>query len=233
VSKRLRTVCESGLSLTVPVSGRKVWLEAAWRQIQVDFLYSALCLTIIMKNLFLFLVVLFLSASSVIPHGIGGHLYSANDDRKLSRDPQSSDSGKSFTQPVIEASERWWGASLSTGWTSREMHYGVDETGNYGAYTTEVAFRIHNLTFSVWSGFGTGNDYQEWDFTVAYRFDVGAVFFAPGYNFRYQPGIVDHEHSESVGENHEHHEAPGHGEHGQAHEHHEHSHTTPGHSHNT
>jgi hypothetical protein len=62
---------------------------------------------------------------------------------------------------------------------SREIHYGVDETGNYGAYTTEFAFRIQNLTLGVWSGFGTGNDYQEWDFTVA----------------QYQPGIVEEDHA--------------------------------------
>jgi hypothetical protein len=24
-----------------------------------------------------------------------------------------------------------------------------------------------NLALGVWSGFGTGNDYQEWDFTAA------------------------------------------------------------------
>jgi hypothetical protein len=134
-----------------------------------------------MKNLFLFIIVSFLSASSAIPHGIGGHLYRADDDRKLSRVQHGFEGGKSFTQPAVEDSDRWWGASLSTGWTSREMHYGVDETGNYGAYTTEVAFRIQNLTLSVWSGFGTGNNYQEWDFAVAYTFDVGQVFFVPGY----------------------------------------------------
>jgi hypothetical protein len=184
-----------------------------------------------MKNLFLFLVVSFLSASSAIPHGIGGHLYTEDEDRKRLPDQQTSPSGKSFTQPAVE--ERWWGANLSTGWTSREMHYGVDETGNYGAYTTEVAFRIQNLTLSVWSGFGTGNDYQEWDFTAAYTFNVGPVFFTPGYNFRYQPGIVEHEHSESAIADHEHPESPGHDEHGEAHEHQEHSHTNPGHSHNT
>ena len=113
------------------------------------------------------------------------------------------------------------------------MHYGVDETGDYGAYTTEIAFRIRNLTLSVWSGFGTGNDYQEWDFTAAYNFDVGPVFFVPGYNFRYQPGIVEHEHSESAEGDHEHHETPEHEEHDEAHEHPEHSHTNGGHSHNT
>jgi hypothetical protein len=54
-----------------------------------------------------------------------------------------------------------------------------------------------------------------------------------GYNFRYQPGIVEHEHSESPEEDHQHNEAPEHEEHGEPHEHHEHSHTSGGHSHNT
>ena len=74
------------------------------------------------------------------------------------------------------------------------MHYGVDETGNYGAYTTNLSLRVQNLTLSVWSGFGTGNDYQEWDFSVAYNLELGPLFFTPGYNFRYQPGIVEDEH---------------------------------------
>jgi len=180
----------------------------------------------IMKNLFLLLTASFLSMNSALSHGIGGHLYRAEDQRDLSRDQRTSSSGKSFTQPGVEEYARWWGASLSTGWTSREMHYGVDETGNYGAYTTELAFRIQNFTFSVWSGFGTGNDYQEWDFTVAYSFEVGPVFFTPGYNFRYQPGIVEHDHSESALGEHEHHK--GHEHHGQGH-----SHAKAGHSHNT
>ena len=187
--------------------------------------------TLIMKNLFLFLVVSLLSASSAIPHGIGGHLYTADDDRELSHDQQSSPSGKSFTQAAVEDSDRWWGVSLSTGWTSREMHYGVDETGDYGAYTSELAFRIQKLTVSVWSGFGTGNDYQEWDFAAAYTFDLGTVFFVPGYNFRYQPGIVEPEHSGSSESDHEHHETPGHDADGEAHAHPEHSHTEAGHSH--
>ena len=183
-----------------------------------------------MKNLFFFLLISLLSASSAISHGIDGHLFRADDDRKLSLD--QSPSGKSFTQPAVEG-DRWWGASLSTGWTSREIHYGIDETGNYGAYTTEIAIRIHNLTLSVWSGFGTGNDYQEWDFAVAYTFEMGTVFFAPGYNFRYQPGIVEHEHSEPETADHEHHETPPHDGHGEAHTHLEHSHTEAGHAHNT
>ena len=158
-----------------------------------------------MKYLLILLTAFFVLTNSVLSHGIGGHLYRAEDGRDLSQEQQTSASGKSFEQPAIEKDVRWWGATLSTGWTSREIHYGVDETGNYGAYTTEFAFRIQNLTLSVWSGFGTGNDYQEWDFTVAYSLDVGPIFFTPGYNFRYQPGIVEEDHSEPAHEHHEHH----------------------------
>ena len=113
------------------------------------------------------------------------------------------------------------------------MHYGVDETGDYGAYTTELSFRIQNLTLSVWSGIGTGNDYQEWDFTVAYNFELGPIFFTPGYNFRYQPGVAEHGHSASETEGHSEEQAHSE-EHGHAeHEHHDHSHLETGHSHGT
>jgi hypothetical protein len=114
------------------------------------------------------------------------------------------------------------------------MHYGVDETGSYGAYTTELALRLQRLKLSVWSGFGTGNDYQEWDFTIAYTFGTETLFFIPGYNFPYQPGIVSHEHSElgnhdhGMEEEHEQHESPEH-----RNDHDEHSHEDPGHSHGT
>ena len=114
------------------------------------------------------------------------------------------------------------------------MHYGVDETGNYGAYTNELSLRIYGLTLSVWSGVGTGNEYQEWDFTVAYTFDLGSVFVTPGYNFRYQPGIVEHDHEES-GEDHGHDAEQAHSaghDHDEAEEH-EYVDTGTGHSHNT
>jgi hypothetical protein len=181
-----------------------------------------------MKKLFLFFALSFLCTSSATPHGIGRDLYREDDDGELSRTEQSSPGGKSFTQPAVEDSDRRWGASLSTGWTSREIHYGIDETGDYGAYTTELAIRIQNLTLSVWSGFGTGNDYQEWDFTVAYTFQAAPFLFTPGYNFYYQPGVVEDEHSEAGGEQHGHREEHGHGD---GLEHHHHSHTEVGHSH--
>ena len=180
-----------------------------------------------MKDLLAILTASFLCMNSALSHGIGGHLYRPESEYSLPRESQTSPSGKSFEQPATEQEVRWWGASLSTGWTSREIHYGVDETGNYGAYTTELTFRIQNLTLSVWSGFGTGNDYQEWDFTVAYSLEAGPIFFTPGYNFRYQPGIVEEDHAEQA---HEHHAHPGEG---QPHEAGGHSHAEAGHSHNT
>ena len=99
---------------------------------------------------------------------------------------------------------------LSTGWTSREVQYGVDQTGDYGAYTMELALRLQNLTLGGWWGFGTGNHYQEWDFTVSYTFELGSVFITPGYNFSYQRSIVEHQaagpekeaHAHSPGRNH-------------------------------
>jgi hypothetical protein len=108
------------------------------------------------------------------------------------------------------------------------MHYGVDETGLYGSWTTELALRIQRLRLSVWSGFGTGNEYQEWDFTIAYTFGTETFFLTPGYNFRYQPGIVSAEHSESASHDHGTDEAHEHVEHEE--DHHAHSHEDTGHS---
>lgn len=84
---------------------------------------------------------------------------------------------------------------------------------------------------------GTGNDYQKWDFTLAYTLELGPVFFTPGYNFRYQPGVVGHGHSESeqeeTSEEHAHHEGHGHDAHGEADEHHVHGQAGAEHSHGT
>ncbi len=143
---------------------------------------------------------------------------------------EASASGKSFKQPVVEKDTRWWGATLTTGWESRHIHYGVNETGDSGAYTTELGVWIQNFTFNVWSGFGTGNEFQEWDFTAAYNLDLGPVFLIPGYNFRYTPGHVEEGHEDHAEE--EGHEEEGHA--GEEHEHEEHAeHDHSGHAHNT
>ena len=118
-------------------------------------------------------------------------------------------SGKNFGEVV--SLERDWGASFSSGWESRHVHYGVNETGNSGAYVNELGLWAGNFVFNAWSGFGTGNEFQEWDFSVAYNLDLGPVFLLPGYNLRYTPGIVEaghgdehaSEHEEEHGEEHE------------------------------
>ena len=118
-----------------------------------------------------------------------------------------------------DAADRWWGVNVTTGWESRHVHYGVDETGPDGAYVNEVGIQLGDFSVSVWNGIGTGNAFLEWDFTVAYNIDLGPVFIVPGYNFRYVPSYVvggdDHggeehaeeehgeeEHAEESGDNH-------------------------------
>jgi hypothetical protein len=120
--------------------------------------------------------------------------------------------GKNFRELVTESSQRNWGASLTTGWESRHVHYGVNETGNHGAWTNEIGLWIGNLGLSAWNGFGLGTDFEEWDFTVSYTFEAGPLFFIPGYNFRWLPasgnsahgGHADHEENGHEDEHSEH-----------------------------
>jgi len=120
--------------------------------------------------------------------------------------------------------ERPWGVSLDTGWESRHIHYGVNETGASGLYVNELGLQFGGFDFGVWNGFGLGNDFVEWDFTAAYNIDLGPVFLVPGYCFRYVPRQEEHasetahggeeEHSEEEHEEEEHEaEHAGHGEH--------------------
>ena len=141
-------------------------------------------------------------------------------------------SGKTLKQPVTEIDNRWWGASLTTGWESRHIHYGVNETGDSGAYITELGVWIDNFTFNVWGGFGTGSDFQKWDFTVAYNLDLGPVFLIPGYNFRYTPGFAEEGHTDEE----EHHDEEGHADEEEHHDeagHEEEEHSEHGHVHKT
>jgi hypothetical protein len=89
-----------------------------------------------MKHLIVFFGLFILNVPSAVPHGLGGDFYTA-DERAVARDQQDSPAEKSLTKPV-DAKLRWWSASLATGWTSREMHYGVDETGLYGALYNRI-----------------------------------------------------------------------------------------------
>ena len=127
--------------------------------------------------------------------------------------PPAKADGKSFQEVVVEQPERIWGASLTTGYESRHVHYGVNETGNQGAWTNEVALWIGDFGVSVWNGFWLGNDFEEWDFTASYSFEVGPVFFIPGYNFRYNPQSAEDAHG------HEDHSEEGHHEEEASHAH--------------
>ncbi|MBU3665056.1 MAG: hypothetical protein FGM15_04150 [Chthoniobacterales bacterium] len=127
-------------------------------------------------------------------------------------------------QPAnTEEMARKWAAQFTTGWESRHVHYGVDETGPGGAYVNEAAVQVGGFDFSVWNGLGLGNDFLEWDFTAAYEIAVGPVFVIPGYNFRYFPAR-----SETGGESQAHEE---HGEEEEQHE--EEAEPHSGHAHNT
>jgi hypothetical protein len=116
--------------------------------------------------------------------------------------------------------DRWWGVNATTGWESRHVHYGVDETGPDGAYVNEVGVQLGDLMISAWNGLGTGNSFSEWDFTVAYNIEIGPVFIVPGYNFRYVPSYAgsadDHghdDHAEEGGHDDEHEEEESHDSH--------------------
>jgi hypothetical protein len=89
-----------------------------------------------------------------------------------------------------DSADRWWGVNVTTGWESRHVHYGVDETGPDGAYVNEVGIQLGDFSVNVWNGIGTGNTFSEWDFTVAYNIDLGPIFIVPGYNFRYVPSYA-------------------------------------------
>ena len=128
-----------------------------------------------MKRVFLLLTISFLQINRVWSHGIGGHLSRAEEGQNPleEQEERTFSSASSSAASTENEKERRWAAMLSTGWTSREVQYGVDQTGDYGAYTMELALRLQNLTLGGWWGFGTGNHYQEWDFTVSYTFELG------------------------------------------------------------
>ena len=113
----------------------------------------------------------------------------------------SSETEKSFCE--VEPAGGEWGASLTTGFQSRHVHYGINESGNSGVYMNEVGVWAGNFVFNVWSGFALGNDFQEWDFSAAYNLDLGPVFLLPGYNLRYLPEGTSEEEAHEGEESHE------------------------------
>ena len=144
-------------------------------------------------------------------HGLG-HMHRSDERATLAEAVDAQETGI----PVQEADQdRSWGVYLNTGWQSRHVHYGVDETGPSGAYVNEAGVQWGDFTVNVWNGFGLGNELVEWDFTAAYNFEVGPVFVMPGYNFRYVPSQNESGHA-----------------HGEEHGHEEHGEAGGGHAHN-
>ena len=153
-----------------------------------------------------------------------GHVHSSGDRAALAEAVDVQETGI----PVEAAdSDRAWGVSLTTGWESRHVHYGVDESGPSGTYFNEIGVRIGDFSVNVWNGFGLGNDLVEWDFTAGYNIEAGPLFIVPGYNFRYVPSYAKDSHSEE-GEEENGHEEHGHEEENHGEDHSEHAHNTYG-----
>jgi hypothetical protein len=110
--------------------------------------------------------------------------------------------GKTFKDKVVVQEEnKWWGASLSTGWDSLYMFRGVnvlrfDQNGNkqnYGSslYWTQlnVSFmptKNDTITLGSWTAFGIGHsNYKEEDVTVNYAHAFGDLSLGVGYTFYY------------------------------------------------
>ena len=142
-------------------------------------------------NSLLVLAGLFSTTSSLLAHG-PAHAQRAAE-RSTQRAAVNETLGLQETAIPVESTDsgdRWWGVNVTTGWESRHVHYGVDETGPDGAYVNEIGIQLGDFSVSVWNGIGTGNAFLEWDFTVAYNIDLGPVFIVPGYNFRYVPSYA-------------------------------------------
>jgi hypothetical protein len=143
--------------------------------------------------LLLLSVVCFTTGSKLHAHG-PGHVHAPRTSERASVDETL---GLQETAIPVgpSAADRWWAVAATTGWESRHVHYGVNETGNSGAYVNEINVQAGNFLFSAWNGFGLGNEFLEWDFSVAYQIEIGPIFIVPGYNFRYMPGHVENGHS--------------------------------------
>ena len=168
-------------------------------------------------NSLLVLVALFSTTSILWSHG-PAHAHRPSE-RATERAAVNETLGLQETAIPVEgadSADRWWGVNATTGWESRHIHYGVDESGPDGAYFNEVGVQLGDLMINVWNGIGTGNAMSEWDFTVAYNIEIGPVFIVPGYNLRYTPSYAssdsDHGHEDHAEDHADHHEEEEHGE---------------------
>ena len=150
-------------------------------------------------NSLLYLAVLLSTTSAVWAHS-SAHAHRSNERATEQAEVNEALELQETSIPVESAgaADRWWGVNVTTGWQSRHVHYGVDESGPDGAYVNEMGVELGDLSFNVWNGLGTGNNLVEWDFTVAYNIELGPVFIVPGYNLRYVPSyaVKEEEHGD-------------------------------------
>jgi len=115
----------------------------------------------------------------------------------LAGSPAFAGEGKTFKDKVIvEETNKWWGASLSTGYDSLYMFRGVnilrgDQKYGSGLYWTDL-----NATWNItendsinvggWQGFGVSKtDYKEFDLYASYTRTIGDLSLSMGYIFYY------------------------------------------------
>lgn len=111
--------------------------------------------------------------------------------------PAFAGEGKSFKEKVIvEETNKWWGASLSTGYDSLYMFRGVnilrlDQSYGSGLYWTDlnVTWNItenDSLNLGAWQAFGVSKtDYKEFDLYLNYTRTIGDLSLSMGYTFYY------------------------------------------------
>lgn len=163
-------------------------------------------------------------APELMAHGMGGHSHGPSSGGTATVDPHAGHDhapGDMKSVVVEQLDEKIWGAYLETGWESKHIHYGVNETGNGSLYYTEVGVSVYDFSLTAWGGFGLGTRFQEWDFTAAYNLELGPVFIVPGFNFRWDPygdGHEDHEDHDEHGDHDDHdHDQDDHDEEGHQH----------------
>lgn len=168
----------------------------------------------------------FLFPQSALAHGMGhshgGHGGSSSTELDAAVDLDGSD--PLAVAPLEVQESGMWGASLSTFWESKHIHYGVTEADGSSVYGTELSVSFENFSLTASGIFALENEWSEWNFTVSYVAEVGPVFIAPGFNLRWSPYSHEHGHEdyheESDHDGHDHQENHYHDHH--AHHHHDH-----------
>jgi len=125
--------------------------------------------------------------------------------------------------PLEVEEQGLWGASLSTFWESKHIHYGVTEADGSSVYGTELSVSVENFSLTASGIFALENQWKEWNFTASYAVEAGPVFIIPGFNLRWNPN--GHEHGDHEDDHdHHHHDHDHHDGHAEAHHDDDHNH---------